>query len=261
MNNASGIFDFAGYGEVAETTLQLLSLSLRPNFNSASRFSAKNEDASAIGQVEQLVFQQAQDYLSAAREGFTLSVRSADVPDNAQLRYLIDQVLLDWDSLATELGLDADEATAQNPPDASETISQSTGEPTSQPKSAVDVDNIQEPLEPVRQQLLAFGMATVALGALPKLPSEQVTFPHSFGKPPTYSDIAAPSSPAEMLVRIEELEEMIWQLMAGNPNELVQNQYGPVRRTYGFFETSAWLVRQEVERFGMKKKSGTIAFF
>lgn len=255
MHNPSSMFEFAGFGEVAETTTQLLSLSLRSGFNTSGRSSVvadgnkSTEDRAGIGMVEQLVFQQAKDYLSAVREGFVLSLRSSDVPDNNQLRYLIDQVLLDWDSLTSELGLDSDEAVTSH---SAET------DPLAETKNA---DDGHEPLEPVRQQLLAFGMAAVALGALPRLPSEQITFPHSFGKPPTYADIPAPSSPAEMMVRIEELEEMIWQLMAGHPGDLVQNQYGPVRRTYGFFETSAWLARQEAERFGIKKKSGTLAFF
>lgn len=255
MHNPSSMFEFAGFGEVAETTIQLLSLSLRSGFKSSGRLSIvadskkSADEKPGIDLVEQLVFQQAKDYLGAVREGFVLSLRSSEVPDKNQLRYLIDQVLLDWDSITSELGLDSDESPSGDSADTDR---------LAEPKSA---DDVGEPLEPVRQQLLAFGMAAVALGALPRLPSEQVTFPHSFGNPPTYADIPAPSSPAEMMVRIEELEEMIWQLMAGDPGDLVQNQYGPVRRTYGFFETSAWLARQEAERFGIKKKSGTLAFF
>ena len=104
----------------------------------------------------------------------------------------------------------------------------------------------------VRQQLLAFGMAVIAMGYLPRLPSKQVTFPHSYGKPPTYADIPVPHTPGELLWRIEELEQTVWQMMSRDLGELVQRRYGPVRRTYGFFETSAWLSIREVERFGIK---------
>ena len=64
-------------------------------------------------------------------------------------------------------------------------------------------------LERLRHQLLAFGMAATALGSLPRTPAEDVTFPYSFGKPPTYCDIPAPATPAAMLQRIEELETML----------------------------------------------------
>jgi hypothetical protein len=50
------------------------------------------------------------------------------------------------------------------------------------------------------------------------------------------------------------LQETVWQMMGGNLSNLVQRRYGPVRRTYGFFEASAWLARKEAERFGMKRR-------
>ncbi len=108
-------------------------------------------------------------------------------------------------------------------------------------------------LERLRHQLLAFGMAATALGSLPRTPPEEVTFPYSYGKPPTYCDIPAPATPAAMLQRIEELETMLWKLMATDLQELVNHAYGPLRRTYGFFEVSARLANQEARRFGVKK--------
>lgn len=233
MRDLSDLFKFVSIGELAETTIQLLSLSLRHNSQKPRSAPKKQSARNGIDQVEQMVFQQVRDYLGSVREGFVLSVRASDVTDVNEARYLIDRVLLDWDSLSTELGLNVD----------------STPEEPSE-------------LESVRQQLLAFGMATVALGALPRLPANQITFPHSYSNPPTYADISAPSSPGEMLTRIEELESMIWQMMSSGLDELVHTKYGPLRRTYGFFETSAWLARKDAERFGIKKKDSTpLTFF
>jgi hypothetical protein len=108
-------------------------------------------------------------------------------------------------------------------------------------------------LERLRHQLLAFGMAATALGSLPRTPAEEITFPYSYSQPPTYGDIPAPATPAAMLQRIEELETMLWKLMAMDLQELVNHAYGPLRRTYGFFEVSARLARQEGQRFGIKR--------
>ena len=95
----------------------------------------------------------------------------------------------------------------------------------------------------------------VALGALPRLPAKQITFPHSYSKPPTYSDIPVPNTPGELLHRIEEMEQMVWRLMSDDLRGLVQRRYGPLRRTYGFFEASAWLTRKETARFGVKSRA------
>jgi len=115
-------------------------------------------------------------------------------------------------------------------------------------------DGSQPHIEQVRQQLLAFGMAVIAMGYLPQLPSKRVTFPKSYSNPPTYRDIPVPHTPAEMLCRIEEMEETVGLIMSRDLSQLIQNQYGPLRRTYGFFETSAWLSAKEVRRFGVKKE-------
>jgi hypothetical protein len=108
-------------------------------------------------------------------------------------------------------------------------------------------------LERLRHQLLAFGMAATALGSLPRTPAEEITFPYSYSQPPTYGDIPAPATPAAMLQRIEELETTLWKLMATDLQELVNHAYGPLRRTYGFFEVSARLAKRESERFGIKR--------
>lgn len=236
MYQSSDKFEFVGFGELAETTIQLLSLNLRTTGAKSGQVS-NGRSKTGIEQVEHYILQQVRDYLGTVREGFVLSVRSTDVADKDEARYLLDRVLLDWDSLTSELGIDAEVSPEGN--DTSEPIQ----------------------LELVRGQLLAFGMAAIALGALPRLPANQITFPHSYSDPPTYADIAPPSTPGEMLVRIEELEKMIWQMMENDLGFLVRKSYGSVRRTYGFFESSAWLARKEAERFGIKRNSSTLSFF
>jgi hypothetical protein len=58
-----------------------------------------------------------------------------------------------------------------------------------------------------------------------------------------------------MLWRIEELEQMVQRLMSDDLHGLVQRRYGSLRRTYGFFEASAWLTHKESQRFGVKKRT------
>lgn len=245
MSERADMFKFVGIGELSETLTQFLSLSLlyasdQPGGGSASH-------STGLEKMQQMILQQAKEHLSKVREGFVLSVRTTDVNDRSEIRYLLDRVLLDWDQLSSELGLDETEQPAE--------------------KSAAELETTQSidaedpAIEHVRHQLLSYSMAAVALGHLPRLPANQITFPRSYSDPPTYSDIAAPDSPGEMLVRIEELEEMIWKIMVNDLGDLVKRQYGPLRRTYGFFEASAWLARREAKRFGIKKQESKIVFF
>lgn len=232
MDGTTGMAEFVSMGEIAETTIHLLSL----NLNSTTHYGASSGSRQRhTDPVEQLVLQQARDYLRLVREGFMLSMRTAPSTEIAELRFLLERVLTDWNQLSRELGLDdtGDEAHRRAlPPE----------------------ESLPQRIERVRHQLLAFGMAVVALSQLPRLPAKQITFPHSYSQPPTYSDIPVPNSPGEMLWRIEELEQTVWRIMSDDLNELVQRRYGPLRRTYGFFETSAWLSRKETERFGIKKR-------
>ena len=233
MHDSASLHEFARIGEVAETTTQLLSLGLQHH----TTFTGKpRETPRKIDPVEQIVLQQARDLMAQVREGFVLSVRSTQAPSRqgaskAELRFLLERVLHDWGALSDELGLQMGAAEAG-----------AAGQPGEEQR-----------LERLRHQLLAFGMAATALGSLPRTPSEEVTFPYSYGKPPTYCDIPAPATPAAMLQRIEELETMLWKLMASDLQELVNHAYGPLRRTYGFFEVSARLANQEARRFGIKR--------
>lgn len=230
MRSNANVTEFAAWGEVAETTTQLLALDLRLHAQrrpGAARGTA-NDDP-----VKHLVLQQARDYLALVREGFVLSVRTNQVQDASEIRYLLERVLTDWTELSRELGIDDEQS------------------------GPADLMDGREPaeVERVRNQLLAFGMAAVALGYLPRLPAEQVTFPYSYGEPPTYADITPPDSPGEMYARIEELEQMVWKVMAADLQELIRRHYGPLRRTYGFFESSAHLTRRETKRFGIRRRA------
>jgi hypothetical protein len=47
------------------------------------------------------------------------------------------------------------------------------------------------------------------------------------------------------------MEGMLWQFARGQGRDLVRRRYGPLRRTYGFFESSALLAGEQARRFGM----------
>lgn len=228
------LYEFVRIGEVAETTTQFLSLNLQHHTALGARTAPRPRSNAAY--VEQLVLQQARDYLSGVREGFVLSLKTRQVASRSELRYLLKRVLFDWASLSQELGLEEFLTPTPQP-----------GQPEAAGTSPIE-------LETLRNQLLAFGMAAAALGMLPTTPAERITFPYSYSDPPTYADIPTPNTPGEMLQRIEEMEEILWQLMASGPQELLHRRYGPLRRTYGFFEVSAQIARRESERFGVKKK-------
>lgn len=234
MHDAASLYEFVRISEVTATTKQLLALNLQQRTRLGARRNAaepRTEDP-----VEHYVLQQARDFVGQVREGFILSTRRSRVPSAAEMHFLLDRVLVDWDSLSEELGLDA--------------------------PSSDDIPTFErEALQQVRHQLLAYGMAVAALGYLPRTPCEEVTFPYSYGKPPSYGDIPAPTTAAELLHRIEEIEAMIWRLMSTEWQVLVNHHYGPLRRTYGFFEANTLLSSQEATRFGVKKSGSGLAEF
>ena len=208
------VTEFIAIAEVAEATTKWLAMHLQTNIHPQGK--------GTRDQVSLAILQRARDYLADVREGFVLSVRTGQISDKQEMRYLLDRVLLDWDALSQELGLALE--------------------------SESEIE-FQQALERVRGQLLAFGMALVALAALPRLPAEAITFPHNYHRPPTYADIPAPVTPGEILNRIEEIEQMIWRFATGRWNQLVRHRYGPLRRTYGFFESSAVLAGEQIRRF------------
>jgi hypothetical protein len=144
-----------------------------------------------------------------AREGFKITLRTHSVRDLSELRDLIQETLFTWEWLQ-DCGLELE------------------------PDSEVYL-----PLE----QTLAFAHSYITLGVLPRLPDWQVTYPDT---PATYADIPVPRTPGEILARIDELENVLSQATA-KPRRAADPE--PLRRTYGFFETSAWLVSHHLGLF------------
>ncbi len=155
--------------------------------------------------------QETLDHLGQVREGFILTLRmgpatfpAIGVMDPTELWALVSHVLMDWGWLE-QIGLSWQTAGA---------------------------------LERVEDQVVSYAHARIALGLLPRLPAEAITYPQPR---PTYADIPVPRTAGELLARIEELEQVIWQ--AGvMPLEAMEP--APLRRTYGFFEASVWLVER-----------------
>lgn len=148
-------------------------------------------------------------HIERVREGFKITLRTKSVRDLSELRDLIRQTLMSWDWLE-EYGMELH-------PD----------------------DEIHHPLE----QTLAFAHSYVTWGVLPRVPDWVVTYP---GDPSTYADIPVPRTPGEILARIDELETVLSEATAKPKREADPE---PLRRTYGFFETSAWLVSHHLGLF------------
>ena len=147
-------------------------------------------------------FNETLEHLGEVREGFILSQRTSPQVSLAELRSLVKAILLDWEWLQEmDLGL----------------------APNSQ-------------LELLDQQLVAYNHTVIALGILPRLPAAVITFPQQ--PRPSYRDLTVPVLPGELLARIEEIEQMIYQAEIRPIKTLA---YGPLRRTYAFFEASSWV--------------------
>ncbi len=91
-----------------------------------------------------------------------------------------------------------------------------------------------EPLEKLGGQVILYEHALIALGVLPRLPSSAVTYPLG-----AYADIPVPGTPGQTLTRLEELENTIW---AASNEPLSAISRDALRRTYGFFEATIWLI-------------------
>jgi hypothetical protein len=89
------------------------------------------------------------------------------------------------------------------------------------------------------RRLAALEHARLVFALLPATPREEVHYPAPTGLR-SYADIPAPRTPAELSLRIEELEREVWRLATGRPPRLVDAGY---RRTYGFFDAAEWLMR------------------
>lgn len=142
------------------------------------------------------------EHMGDVREGFVLSQRMPLPTELGELRELIQHVLLNW-QWVEDMGL------LMTPGDQ---------------------------VELVGDQIIAYQHSLVALGVLPRLPAQAVTFPQSR---PTYADVPVPSAPGELLERIEEIEHILYGASIAPLDKLAS---GPLRRTYAFFEASSWLV-------------------
>jgi hypothetical protein len=142
------------------------------------------------------------DHMGEVREGFVLSQRMPLPLELGELRELIQHVLLNWGWIE-DMGL-----------------------------LMTPADHV----ELVEDQIIAYQHALVAMGVLPRLPAEVITFPQPSS---TYADLSVPGSPGELLERIEEIERVVYQASVTPLDELA---IGPLRRTYAFFEASSWLV-------------------
>jgi hypothetical protein len=88
-------------------------------------------------------------------------------------------------------------------------------------------------------ELAAIDHARLVFALLPNLPAEQAHWPRGWPHE-GYGDVDPPRRPAELAARIEELERHVWWTAAGRP-AVADPAY---RRTFGFFDTAAWLGSQ-----------------
>jgi hypothetical protein len=141
-------------------------------------------------------------HLGRVREGFTMTLRTADIDDPAEFRALVNAILVDW-SFLTEAGI----------------------------RRTPAAPDIERPL----LEVVAFAHAATVFRVLPRLAGSDVSYPG----PPGYADVPVPRTPGEMLTRIEEVERVVAR---GAERPLRGLHPEPVRRTLGFFDASAWLL-------------------
>ena len=150
---------------------------------------------------------EALEHLGEVREGFILSQRTTPQTALSDIRELVRHILIDWQWVH-------------------------------------DLNLILSPgdqLDTLNHQLVFYNHALVALAVLPRLPAEAITFPQ---RHPSYHDVSVPILPGELLARIEELEQIIYQTEIKSIRDI---DYGSFRRTYAFFEASSWLVKHHLK--------------
>ncbi len=81
-------------------------------------------------------------------------------------------------------------------------------------------------------RLAALEHARLVFAVLPRTAATDVRFPRGRR---SYADIVSPRTPAELAMRIEELERRLWALASGEVPRGTDEGY---RRTYGFFDAA-----------------------
>src|SRR5450432_2073657 len=94
--------------------------------------------------------------------------------------------------------------------------------------------NTEAELERLDGQVVLYQHALIAFAVMPRLPSSAITYPYG-----AYSDIPVPTTPGQTLTRLEELESTIW---AASTEPVRTLSRGALRRTYGFFDATTWLI-------------------
>jgi hypothetical protein len=188
--------DFLALDEARRTLRRLTVIAMEANRTLSDGLNAPSRPPSP---EQAAVRNRILDELSAMREGFMLASKASDLALPDELRELLGR-LADW-SWLSELGL----------------------------RWTTDA-----PLERLGKQVILYQHALVALGVLPRLPAEAITYPRR-----SYRDIIPPGSASATLSRLEELEQTIWR-SAGEPLGAISPE--AVRRTYAFFEATTWLI-------------------
>lgn len=161
------------------------------------------------------------DFLAAAvlphvelvEEGFRFSLRAAG-RDLAELR---------WFVLAAGIGRsDPDEPATRIAAAAEELLGRRVHPPTV--------------TQPTGHELAAIDHARIVFALLPHLPEAEAHWPLHWPHR-GYRDVDPPRRAYEVAARIEELERHVWWTAAGRPSP-TDPAY---RRTFGFFDTAAWL--------------------
>jgi hypothetical protein len=163
---------------------------------------------------------EASDFLAAdvlphvelVEEGFRVSLRASGL-DLAELRGFV---------LAAGVGLPVSEGAASRAAAAENAVERRV-HPT-------------EVSTPSGDELAAIHHARIVFALVPHLPDSEAHWPLRWPHR-GYRDIDPPRRPTELATRIEELEQHVWWTAAGRP-WLDDPAY---RRTFGFFDTAAWL--------------------
>lgn len=147
-------------------------------------------------------------HIDDMQEGFKWTLRATQA-DLDELRYLLRHAaLFDWNSPDTE-----------------------------------ETSRSRKPIPPDLRKIQALQHARIVLGIMPKMPKSAVTYPYE----KSYSDIPAPSGPAELAERIDELERIVWE--TAMQKALERPNTNSYRRAYGFFDAAVWLAVQHMKMF------------